>query len=146
MAIVAVLPAAGTAATVVSVAPGFRAQRSSPARVQSAAKVQYWDMDAAMKAESLTYEAQAFAFVLEGLLNSVGGPPKIMFNAGFLDFDWPGADQYWRTQLEGRCAFHLPPTTSFRLYPHPHVHTPPRPLAPAASYPLTRTAVGGLTM
>ena len=55
---------------------------------------------AAIKAESLGYEEKALAFTLEGLLNKLGSPPAIMFNAGFLDFDWPGADTFWRTQLE----------------------------------------------
>jgi hypothetical protein len=73
---------------------------AAPAAAVAPAPVYFWDMDAAIKAEDLNYEEKALAFTLEGLLNEVGSPPTIMYNAGFLDFDWPGADMYWRTQLE----------------------------------------------
>ena len=60
----------------------------------------FWDMDAAVLVENLGYEEKVLAFTAQGLLNEVGGSPVLFFNAGFLDFDWPGADLYWRTQLE----------------------------------------------
>jgi len=51
-------------------------------------------MDAAIEAEQLGYAEQATAFALQGILNKAGGPPTMMFDAGFEDFDWPAADPY----------------------------------------------------
>ena len=34
------------------------------------------------------YEEQALAFTFQGIVNDVESPPAVMFNAGFLDFDW----------------------------------------------------------
>lgn len=69
--------------------------------------VKWWDMDAAMASQQLSYEEQALAFVAQGLANRRGAAPTLMLQAGFLDFDWPLADQWWRGQLEesGRAAF-----------------------------------------
>ena len=63
----------------------------------TAHRVLYWDMDAAVAQEGLTYEEQAFAFTLQGLVNRKGPDgtgANLMFSAGFLDFDWPGADNF----------------------------------------------------
>jgi hypothetical protein len=64
----------------------------------------YWDMDASLapntKEEKLTYEEQVLAFTFQGLMNERGSPPELFFNAGFLDFDWPSADPFWRSQLQ----------------------------------------------
>ena len=77
------------------------------------ANVSYWDMDAAVTAASLDYAEQALAFALQGLVNQRSGPPRLMFKAGFADFDWPLADPYWRTQLEksGRVRYTDLPST-----------------------------------
>ena len=62
--------------------------------------VKWWDIDAAVRNQQLDYEEQALAFALQGLVNSAGAPPTLMMKAGFLDFDWPDADSWWRGQLE----------------------------------------------
>ena len=70
--------------------------------------VKWWDIDAAVQAQQLTYEEQALAFTLQGLANKrSAGQPTLMFKAGFLDFDWPDADGWWRGELEaaGRVAY-----------------------------------------
>lgn len=62
--------------------------------------VLWFDMDAAVQAESLAYEEQLVAFVFQGLVNEAGQElPAVMFNAGYMNFDWPGSDMYWRSWL-----------------------------------------------
>ena len=66
------------------------------------------DIDAAVQAQQLGYEEQALAFALQGLANKrSAGRPTRMFKAGFLDFDWPDADGWWRGELEaaGRVSY-----------------------------------------
>ena len=63
-------------------------------------KVMYWSLDKAIENDALDYAAQALTFALQGIVNERGGPPRIMFEAGLLDFDWPKADPYWRQTLE----------------------------------------------
>ena len=59
--------------------------------------VLFFDMDAAVVAETLDYEEQLVAFVFQGLVNHRSLPhPALMFNAGYMNFDWPGSDMYWR--------------------------------------------------
>jgi hypothetical protein len=73
-----------------------------------AVAVKWWDIDAAVSAQKLGYEEQALAFTVQGLANKrSAGRPALMFKAGYLDFDWPNADQWWRTQLEdsGRVTY-----------------------------------------
>ena len=70
--------------------------------------VKWWDIDAAVQAQQLDYEEQALAFALQGLANKrSAGRPTLMFKAGFLDFDWPDADGWWRGELEaaGRVSY-----------------------------------------
>ena len=51
----------------------------------------FFDMDAAVVAQSLDYEEQLVAFVFEGLVNhAASAHPTVMFNAGYMNFDWPG--------------------------------------------------------
>jgi hypothetical protein len=71
------------------------------------ASVLYWDMDTAVAAEQLSYAEQALALTLQGLINRDSPTQKVMFKAGFLDFDWPKADPWWRQELEsaGRATF-----------------------------------------
>eukprot|EP01050_Picozoa_sp_SAG11_P003985 SAG11_NODE_242_length_11757_cov_9.613999_1_plen_1005_part_00 len=62
--------------------------------------VKWWDIDAAVQEQKLNYEEQVLAFALQGLVNQRSeGKPTLMFKAGFLDFDWPDADTWWRGQL-----------------------------------------------
>ena len=71
-------------------------------------KVLFFDMDAAVEAEKLTYREQLIAFVFEGLVNHVELPhPRVMFNAGYMNFDWPASDSYWNSWLteQGRLRF-----------------------------------------
>jgi hypothetical protein len=70
--------------------------------------VKWWDIDAAVQAQQLNYEEQTLAFALQGLANKrKAGRPTLMFKAGFLDFDWPDADNWWRGELEtaGRVTY-----------------------------------------
>ena len=89
-------------------------------------------MDVAVGDEKLGYEEQAMAFALQGLANRQdkeeeerrgsssssnrnggggsdggGARPRLMVKAGFLNFDWPDSDSYWRGVLEasGRVTF-----------------------------------------
>ena len=68
--------------------------------------VWFFDLDTAIAEQQLSYHEQLITFVFEGLLNrpsasseTAATAPKIMFNAGQLNFDWPGADNYWRQWL-----------------------------------------------
>jgi len=68
-----------------------------------APEVLFFDMDSAVVAESLDYEEQLVAFVFEGLVNHAAAPhPTVMFDAGYMNFDWPGSDAYWNTWLTGQ--------------------------------------------
>eukprot|EP01079_Euglenida_sp_SAG-EU17-18_P006816 gene6816-6506_t len=74
-----------------------------------AADVLFFDMDAAVQAESLDYEEQLLAFVFQGLVNEATlDHPRLMFNAGYMNFDWPGSDQYWNEYFtkQQRVNFH----------------------------------------
>lgn len=60
----------------------------------------YFDMDAAVKTQKLSYSEQLIAFVAEGLANSADATaPVVLFNAAYMNFDWPGSDQHWRQWL-----------------------------------------------
>lgn len=65
----------------------------------------YWDMDVCMEMHNLTYEEQALAFALQGIVNRVR--PTVFYKAGFIDFDWKSAESFWRDELErqGQTAF-----------------------------------------
>lgn len=66
-------------------------------------EVMFFDMDAAVVAEALDYEEQLVAFVFEGLVNHADAThPTVMFNAGYMNFDWPGSDAYWNAWLTGQ--------------------------------------------
>jgi hypothetical protein len=72
------------------------------------ADVLFFDMDAAVATEQLGYPEQLVAFVFEGLVNEAGAVhPTVMFNAGYMNFDWPGSDLYWHGWLteQERVAF-----------------------------------------
>ena len=80
----------------------------SPSPSTAAVAVKWWDIDAAVSDQKITYEEQALAFTLQGLANKRSdGKPTLMFKAGFLDFDWPDADSWWRRELEvaGRVTY-----------------------------------------
>jgi len=62
--------------------------------------VLWFDIDASNAAKMLTYEERALAFTLQGLVNRKSA--ALFYDAGFLDFDWPKADEYWRRTLEAR--------------------------------------------
>eukprot|EP01052_Picozoa_sp_SAG31_P047522 SAG31_NODE_9548_length_1260_cov_1.166236_1_plen_296_part_00 len=81
---------------------------ASAVAAANVAEVLFFDMDAAVEAENLEYEEQLVAFVFEGLVNQAGAPqPTVMFNAGYMNFDWPGSDRYWNGWLtsQGRVKF-----------------------------------------
>ena len=60
----------------------------------------FFDMDKAVIAESLDYEEQLVAFVFEGLVNEKNlSAPTVMLKAGYMNFDWPGSDEYWNGWL-----------------------------------------------
>ena len=60
------------------------------------AKVYFFDMDAAVASQGLSYEEQLLMYVFEGLVNEAFlKAPVLMFNAGYMNFDWPGSDEYW---------------------------------------------------
>ena len=64
------------------------------------ANVLFFDMDAAVIAESLDYEEQLVAFVFEGLVNEMSlSAPTVMFKAGYMNYDWPESDDYWNGWL-----------------------------------------------
>ena len=62
--------------------------------------VKHWDMDKAMAQKRLSYAEQVLVFALQGLVNKLGAPPVLSVDAGFLDFDWHGANSWWRGELE----------------------------------------------
>ena len=80
---------------------------ANDARAGSPVEVHFFDLDAARSAEGLEYDELALVFTLQGLVNRLESPPKLMLNAAFLNFDWPLADAYWRNLLQGdgRVAF-----------------------------------------
>ena len=89
-------------------APASVTPSAAPASSSAPITVKWWDIDAAVSAQKLNYEEQALAFTLQGLANKrSAGKPTLMFKAGFLDFDWPDADLWWRGELEasGRVAY-----------------------------------------
>lgn len=97
-------------ATAILLAAAFcrGAASSSHAEVDDPADVLFFDMDAAMGAEALAYEEQLLAFVFQGLVNRADRPhPAILFNAGYINYDWPGSDLYWHGYLseQGRVRF-----------------------------------------
>ena len=74
--------------------------------------VLYFDLDVARQNEHLDYAELALIFSLQGLVNQVGAPPTLLMNAGFLNFDWPLADEYWRDLLENDKRVHFVNVTS----------------------------------
>eukprot|EP00928_Gymnodinium_smaydae_P081607 TRINITY_DN65093_c0_g1_i1.p1 TRINITY_DN65093_c0_g1~~TRINITY_DN65093_c0_g1_i1.p1 ORF type:complete len:650 (+),score=107.54 TRINITY_DN65093_c0_g1_i1:243-1952(+) len=57
-------------------------------------------MDAAVAAEDLSYQEELIAYVFEGLVKHMEAKqPFVMFNGGYLNFDWPGSDMYWKNWL-----------------------------------------------
>ena len=52
-------------------------------------QILFFDMDTAVKAESLSYEEQLLAYVFQGLVNDASlDAPALMFDAGYMNFDW----------------------------------------------------------
>lgn len=100
------------AAALASVAESHRVAISSPRTevddIADPADVLFFDMDAAMGAEALEYEEQLLAFVFQGLVNRADRTlPAVLFNAGYINYDWPGSDLYWHGYLstQGRVRF-----------------------------------------
>ena len=61
-----------------------------------------------MGAEALEYEEQLLAFVFQGLVNRADrAHHAVLFNAGFINYDWPGSDMYWHGYFseQGRVRF-----------------------------------------
>ena len=79
--------------------------RAGAALGSLALPVRWWDMALANKTKLLTYDEQVSAFALQGLVNRE--QPKLFFDIGEKNFDWPSADKYWRNELEtaGRATF-----------------------------------------
>ena len=105
----AALAAAAAAAVAL---PAVRAS-SAPAAASAAAaaasapvQVLWFDLATVVARDALSYEEQLLAYVFEGLVNRAAAP-VLMFDAGPANFDWPGADAYWRGYLsgEGRAVF-----------------------------------------
>ena len=96
-------------ATAIILAASCRgASSSSPHAEVGPADVLFFDMDAAMGAEALSYEEQLLAFVFQGLVNRADRPhPAVLFNAGYINYDWPGSDLYWHGYFseQGRVRF-----------------------------------------
>ena len=80
----------------------------------------WWNMSAAVVQDKLGYSEQTVAFAAQGLVNraranatrgaaaAAAGPvPTVYFDIGEMNYDWPEADNYWRTLLEAdkRVAF-----------------------------------------
>ena len=63
--------------------------------------VLWFDLAAASRAESFTYDDALLAFTFQGLVNRAGpgALPQLMFDAAPWNFDWPESDQYWRSVL-----------------------------------------------
>ena len=71
----------------------------------SPVKIFFFDLDTAVSSSSLSYKEQLVAFVFQGLVNdatTASAPPKLMFSAGFMNYDWPGSDKYWKGWLEAQ--------------------------------------------
>ena len=88
-----------------SAAAAAAAAAASPA---APVPVLFFDLDAVVTRDLLSYEEQLLAFVFEGLVNRAGkGQPTIMYNGAFMNFDWPSSDLYWRDLLTaaGRVTF-----------------------------------------
>ena len=71
-------------------------------------EVQFFDLNSAVTIEQLSYEEQLLAYVFQGLVNDVSlNQPQLMFNAAYLNFDWPGSDMYWNQYFteKGRVTF-----------------------------------------
>jgi len=70
--------------------------RSTPSSVA------YWNASAATEAQNLTYEEQAVAFALQGLVNSrTAAFPALYLSAGYEEL-WQGEDDWWASQLQQR--------------------------------------------
>ena len=70
--------------------------------------VQWFDLDAVVASEGLSYEEQLLVYVFQGLANRAAvAAPQLMLNGAYINFDWPGADAYWRAYLtsESRVEF-----------------------------------------
>ena len=48
---------------------------------------------------SESYEEQVLLFTFQGLVNRRQEDGLLMYDASFLNFDWPDADRWWRSQL-----------------------------------------------
>ena len=62
--------------------------------------VLWYDLNTVVNNESLTYEEQMMVFVFQGLVNRPSGNPRLMLDGAYMNFDWPGADEFWRSYLE----------------------------------------------
>ena len=89
-----------------------RAKESS--WISTAPEVLFYDLDAAAELYTFQYEELSLVFTLQGLANrrsnniAMGADgPALLLNAAFMNFDWPGADVYWKDllQQEGRVHF-----------------------------------------
>ena len=66
----------------------------------TAPEILWFDYDAAVAAQKLDYEEQVVAFTFEGLVNNKeAAAPTVLFQAGTMNYDWPGSDAYWRKWL-----------------------------------------------
>jgi len=85
----------------------FSAAAMRAASASAVPTVLWFDLSSLMAAQPLSYEEQLLAFVMQGLVNREQSQPTLMFDAGYTNFDWPGADGFWRGYLssEGRLAF-----------------------------------------
>ena len=70
--------------------------------------VLWFDLDAVVKRDALSYEEQLLAYVFEGLVNRASlAQPRLLFNGAYINFDWPDSDVFWRDTLAaaGRAVF-----------------------------------------
>ena len=76
---------------------------------RTAPSVAYWNASAATAAESLSFEAQAVAFALQGIVNARSEAfPALYLSAGYAEL-WPGEDDWWASQLRQRRGLSFAP-------------------------------------
>ena len=76
---------------------------------RTAPSVAYWNASAATAAESLSFEAQAVAFALQGIVNARSEAfPALYLSAGYVEL-WPGEDDWWASQLRQRRGLSFAP-------------------------------------